>query len=78
MARVYCLALKTFSNLPLGVHLSSLLVVVCCCLSLQTAAKDNRRKRKEFVRQLEEEVRRSNARNLVLQRQLDTLAQENK
>lgn len=44
----------------------------------QTAAKDNRRKRKEFVRQLEEEVRRSNARNVVLQRKLDTLEQENK
>jgi len=44
----------------------------------QTAAKDNRRKRKEFVRQLEEEVRRSNARNVVLQCKLDTLEQENK
>lgn len=44
----------------------------------QSAAKDNRRKRKEFVRQLEEEVRRSNARNFALQHKLDALAQENK
>ena len=48
------------------------------CFVGQKSAKDNRVKRKEYVRQLEEEVRRCNARNSQLQQKVENLSEENK
>lgn len=47
-------------------------------LKAKVSAKENRKKRKEYVVQLEEEVRRCNVRNSRLQRKVESLSEENK